>query len=102
MTADFDDQMYPSESLKGDPGDSTGGRRRRRVPRYIRKKRSSMLNWTWPDRGFGAWARVNGLVVVRPDIFQAPCLSDGKSISFLKMIHGKSLKNLMEIGGSRL
>lgn len=101
MTTDFDDdQMYPSESLKGD---STGGRRRRRwVPRYIRKKRSSMLNWTWPDRGFGAWARVNGLVVVRPNIFQAPCLSDGKSISFLKMIHGKSLKNLMEIGGSRL
>lgn len=71
--------------------DSTGDRRRRWVPRYIRKNWSPMLNWTWPDSGFGAWARINRLVVVRPNILQNPCLSDGKNISFLKMIHGKSL-----------
>jgi len=76
--------------VKGNQGDSTGGRRRRWVPRYIRKERSPVLNWTWPDSGFGAWARINGLVVVGPNILQAPCLSDGKGILFLKMIHEKS------------
>jgi len=57
-----------------------------------------VLNRTGPDSGFGAWARINGLVVVRPNIFQAPCLSDGKGILFLKMIHEKSLvRTWMEI-----
>jgi hypothetical protein len=55
-----------------------------------------MHNWTCPDTRFRAWAWIDGLIVVRGKILQAPSLSNGKCVPFLKIIHeGTSVRALV-------